>query len=170
MIWLLSIVKKCAIGLKLGLFQHIVSMLVNPKISFYLCLGSFSSQFQSSVVKCLLTLQKYNSVSLTSCSTPVDALDLFPGSLQWFSCPSNINSDWCPHLCLLQMNLLLKEYLISGDVSEAEHCLRDLEVPHFHHELVYEVFSQSCLRFWCLFVLHQFITTRFKRRCVGQNL
>lgn len=37
------------------------------------------------------------------------------------------------------MNLLLKEYLISGDVSEAEHCLRDLEVPHFHHELVYEV-------------------------------
>lgn len=38
-----------------------------------------------------------------------------------------------------QMNLLLKEYLVSGDVSEAEHCLRDLEVPHFHHELVYEV-------------------------------
>lgn len=45
------------------------------------------------------------------------------------------------HLFVLcfQMNLLLKEYLISGDVSEAEHCLRDLEVPHFHHELVYEV-------------------------------
>lgn len=40
---------------------------------------------------------------------------------------------------LLQMNLLLKEYLVSGDISEAEHCLRDLEVPHFHHELVYEV-------------------------------
>ncbi|XP_066575882.1 programmed cell death protein 4a [Amia ocellicauda] len=37
-----------------------------------------------------------------------------------------------------EMNLLLKEYLISGDVSEAERCLRDLEVPHFHHELVYE--------------------------------
>uniref|UniRef100_A0A3Q3INZ2 Programmed cell death protein 4 n=1 Tax=Monopterus albus TaxID=43700 RepID=A0A3Q3INZ2_MONAL len=37
-----------------------------------------------------------------------------------------------------EMNLLLKEYLISGDVNEAEHCLRDLEVPHFHHELVYE--------------------------------
>uniref|UniRef100_A0A672ICB5 Programmed cell death protein 4 n=1 Tax=Salarias fasciatus TaxID=181472 RepID=A0A672ICB5_SALFA len=37
-----------------------------------------------------------------------------------------------------EMNLLLKEYLISGDVAEAEHCLRDLEVPHFHHELVYE--------------------------------
>ncbi|XP_022541986.1 programmed cell death protein 4a [Astyanax mexicanus] len=38
-----------------------------------------------------------------------------------------------------EMNLLLKEYLISGELSEAEHCLRDLEVPHFHHELVYEV-------------------------------
>lgn len=38
-----------------------------------------------------------------------------------------------------QMNLLLREYLLSGEVSEAEHCLRELEVPHFHHELVYEV-------------------------------
>lgn len=37
------------------------------------------------------------------------------------------------------MNLLLREYLLSGDVAEAEHCLRELEVPHFHHELVYEV-------------------------------
>uniref|UniRef100_A0A8C9WJR4 Programmed cell death protein 4 n=1 Tax=Scleropages formosus TaxID=113540 RepID=A0A8C9WJR4_SCLFO len=37
-----------------------------------------------------------------------------------------------------EMNLLLKEFLVSGDVSEAERCLRDLEVPHFHHELVYE--------------------------------
>ncbi|XP_039395995.1 programmed cell death protein 4-like [Mauremys reevesii] len=37
-----------------------------------------------------------------------------------------------------EMNLLLREYLLSGEVSEAEHCLRGLEVPHFHHELVYE--------------------------------
>ncbi|KAF7252374.1 Programmed cell death protein 4 [Varanus komodoensis] len=37
-----------------------------------------------------------------------------------------------------EMNLLLREYLLSGDVSEAERCLRQLEVPHFHHELVYE--------------------------------
>ena len=36
------------------------------------------------------------------------------------------------------MNLLLKEYLSSGDCEEAVHCLRELEVPHFHHELVYE--------------------------------
>ncbi|GLG97183.1 Programmed cell death protein 4 [Gryllus bimaculatus] len=37
-----------------------------------------------------------------------------------------------------QMTLLLKEYLSSGDLHEAERCLQDLEVPHFHHELVYE--------------------------------
>ncbi|XP_048827149.1 programmed cell death protein 4-like [Brienomyrus brachyistius] len=37
-----------------------------------------------------------------------------------------------------EMNLLLKEYLVSGEVSEAERCLGHLEVPHFHHELVYE--------------------------------
>lgn len=37
-----------------------------------------------------------------------------------------------------QMNLLLQEYLSSGDLQEATRCLQDLEVPHFHHELVYE--------------------------------
>eukprot|EP00066_Takifugu_rubripes_P006900 XP_003972014.1 PREDICTED: programmed cell death protein 4 [Takifugu rubripes] len=37
-----------------------------------------------------------------------------------------------------EMNLLLKEYMLSGDGAEAERCLRDLEVPHFHHEFVYE--------------------------------
>jgi len=34
--------------------------------------------------------------------------------------------------------LLLKEYLCSGDIKEAARCLQELEVPHFHHELVYE--------------------------------
>ena len=38
-----------------------------------------------------------------------------------------------------QMVLLLEEYLSSKDSKEAQRCLRDLEVPHFHHELVYEV-------------------------------
>lgn len=37
-----------------------------------------------------------------------------------------------------QMRLLLKEYLLSLDVKEAERCLRELEVPHFLHEFVYE--------------------------------
>lgn len=38
-----------------------------------------------------------------------------------------------------QMTSLLKEYLESRDIQEAHRCLRALEVPHFHHELVYEV-------------------------------
>jgi len=33
---------------------------------------------------------------------------------------------------------LLKEYINSGDAVEAQRCLRELEVPHFHHELVYQ--------------------------------
>uniref|UniRef100_A0A8C9U2S8 Programmed cell death protein 4 n=1 Tax=Scleropages formosus TaxID=113540 RepID=A0A8C9U2S8_SCLFO len=37
-----------------------------------------------------------------------------------------------------EVSLLLKEYVLSGDAAEAERCLRELEVPHFHHELVYE--------------------------------
>lgn len=34
--------------------------------------------------------------------------------------------------------MLLKEYVNCGDISEANRCLMELEVPHFHHELVYE--------------------------------
>ncbi|CAH1112053.1 unnamed protein product [Psylliodes chrysocephalus] len=37
-----------------------------------------------------------------------------------------------------QMSLLLQEFLSSSDIEEASRCLRLLEVPHFHHELVYE--------------------------------
>jgi len=36
-----------------------------------------------------------------------------------------------------KIRLLLKEYLCSGDLKEATRCLLELEVPHFHHELVY---------------------------------
>lgn len=58
------------------------------------------------------------------------------------------------------MNLLLKEYLVSGEVSEAERCLGHLEVPHFHHELVYEVRISSrstgklALELWLLYWDH----------------
>lgn len=34
--------------------------------------------------------------------------------------------------------LLLKEYTVSRDITEAERCVQELEVPHFHHEIVYE--------------------------------
>lgn len=37
-----------------------------------------------------------------------------------------------------QMSLLLQEFISSSDIEEASRCLRALEVPHFHHELVYE--------------------------------
>jgi programmed cell death protein 4 len=37
-----------------------------------------------------------------------------------------------------RISMLLKEYLSSNDTTEAARCLRELEVPHFHHELVYE--------------------------------
>ncbi|KAF5284091.1 hypothetical protein FQA39_LY17140 [Lamprigera yunnana] len=37
-----------------------------------------------------------------------------------------------------QMTLLLQEFISSGDIDEASRCLHALEVPHFHHELVYE--------------------------------
>ncbi|EDO34959.1 predicted protein [Nematostella vectensis] len=37
-----------------------------------------------------------------------------------------------------KMELLLKEYLSSEDVEEACRCVQELDVPHFHHELVYE--------------------------------
>jgi len=33
---------------------------------------------------------------------------------------------------------LLKEFVSSGDKEEAVRCLKDLDVPHYHHELVYE--------------------------------
>lgn len=41
------------------------------------------------------------------------------------------------------MGLLLQEYLISDDTKEAARCLQELEVPHFHHELVYESFVMA---------------------------
>lgn len=42
-------------------------------------------------------------------------------------------------LLFFQIVLLLKEYMSSGDIAEATRCLQELDVPHFHHELVYEV-------------------------------
>ncbi|KAK4336879.1 hypothetical protein RND71_043984 [Anisodus tanguticus] len=37
-----------------------------------------------------------------------------------------------------RIQLLLFEYICSGEIEEATRCLKELEVPHFHHELVYE--------------------------------
>ncbi|CAO1417767.1 unnamed protein product [Diamesa hyperborea] len=38
-----------------------------------------------------------------------------------------------------QMEMLLKEYLLSRDIPEAQRCINALECPHFFHELVYEI-------------------------------
>ncbi|CAI9777997.1 unnamed protein product [Fraxinus pennsylvanica] len=35
-----------------------------------------------------------------------------------------------------KINNLLIEYVVSGDVKEACRCIKDLNVPHFHHEIV----------------------------------
>lgn len=41
-------------------------------------------------------------------------------------------------LLVKEIVLLIKEYLSSNDFKEAERCISDLDVPHFHHEIVYE--------------------------------
>ncbi len=38
-----------------------------------------------------------------------------------------------------KINELIQEYYDSGDADEAIRCLKDLNVPHFHHEFVYEI-------------------------------
>jgi len=43
-----------------------------------------------------------------------------------------------------QIYMLLQEFLSSNDATEADRCVRELEVPHFHHELVYEVCHVEC--------------------------
>lgn len=50
-----------------------------------------------------------------------------------------ISGGTCPVKSLInQMRLLLKEYLSSGDTTEAARCLQELEVPHFYHHFIYE--------------------------------
>jgi len=41
-------------------------------------------------------------------------------------------------LLVKEIVLMIKEYLSSDDLKEAERCVVDLDVPHFHHEIVYE--------------------------------
>jgi len=41
-------------------------------------------------------------------------------------------------LLLKRVKLLLQEYISSNDMNEATRCVRELDAPHFHHELVYQ--------------------------------
>jgi programmed cell death protein 4 len=38
-----------------------------------------------------------------------------------------------------KMNLFIREYYDSGDADETIRCLKELNVPHFFHEFVYEL-------------------------------
>lgn len=42
-----------------------------------------------------------------------------------------------------KMVLLIKEYLSSFDIREAEKCVTDLNVPHFHHEIIFEAIQMG---------------------------
>lgn len=37
-----------------------------------------------------------------------------------------------------KIRIIIDEYLSSLDINEATQCLQELEVPHFHHEFVFE--------------------------------
>ena len=41
-------------------------------------------------------------------------------------------------LLLKRVKLLLQEYISANDMTEATRCVRELDAPHFHHELVYQ--------------------------------
>ena len=38
-----------------------------------------------------------------------------------------------------RMNVIIHEYYDSGDMAETIRCLKELNVPHFFHEFVYEL-------------------------------
>lgn len=42
-----------------------------------------------------------------------------------------------------KINEIIQEYHDSADCNEAIRCLKELNVPHFHHEFVFEVFDDS---------------------------
>ena len=35
-----------------------------------------------------------------------------------------------------EIDMMLREYLVSGDLNELDRCLRSLRMPFFHHEFV----------------------------------
>ncbi|XP_071792810.1 programmed cell death protein 4-like [Asterias amurensis] len=58
--------------------------------------------------------------------------------------------------------LLIKEFLSSGDAKEAFRCLVELDVPHFHHELVYEAVYMVLERYESVERVAQSIATLLK--------
>lgn len=60
-------------------------------------------------------------------------------SKAWGVCGGNLNLK----LLEKRINLLLREFISSNDIEEAERCLKDLNVPHFHHEFVFKLLMMA---------------------------
>ncbi|KAL5274901.1 PDCD4 family protein [Megaselia abdita] len=84
-------------------------------------------------------LEALNEYGLTAIKRADTLLHLKQGSLAHLDNVWGMGGPLRPVKCITkQMALLLQEYLSSRDIQEAHRCLRDLEVPHYYHELVYE--------------------------------
>ncbi len=44
------------------------------------------------------------------------------------------------------MKLLVDEYFVEGDIDEALDCVRDLDAPHFGHEVVKKIVYEAVER------------------------
>lgn len=91
--------------------------------------------------------------SRATCSYAIKALDRASLMLRMKHGMALLDSVWGVggprrpvRLLVKQMTLLLKEFLLSRDASAAISCLEDLEVPHFHHELVFEAIVMAMER------------------------
>lgn len=64
------------------------------------------------------------------------------GLLNREHCTARLEKVWGPgdgrpvEELKIDMDQLLQEYLLSRELDEAARCVRELEAPHFHHELV----------------------------------
>jgi len=72
------------------------------------------------------------------------------------------------------MNLFIREYYDSGDADETIRCLKELNVPHFFHEFVYELMD-FCLeknteRFVDFFIRIIFFLNTFSAQQLTINL
>ena len=52
-----------------------------------------------------------------------------------------------------KIKLIIREYYDSGDINETIHCLKELNIPHFLHEFIYELidfcFDKNTKRLVC---------------------
>jgi hypothetical protein len=80
-----------------------------------------------------------------------------------------------PAIDYIKIRELLKEFLSSGDKDEASKCLRELDVPHFHHELVFEAImiameseDENVINQMTWLLQYMFKEVRFKRELTAR--